>query len=295
MRTGRMFMDILKCEAFIRAVEAGSFSAAAEKWEYTPSGVTRMVNALEVELGFALLARTRKGVALTSNGERMLPVLRELVRWNEQAFQLSAEIQGLAVGNLTIGTYYSVASCWLPKVIKQFEEGYPAIRMNIQEAGNVQLMAMLEEHRIDCCFLSDSVCPKAEWIPLREDRMVVWLPKNHPKAGLGEFPLEDINGAPFIHAMPGRCTDVDLLLERDRLTPDIRFTTIDDATAFAMVEAGLGISMDNELSTQRMKGDVVTLPFTPPRTITIGIAVPSLANASPATKKFIACAKRMLL
>lgn len=287
-------MDIIKCEALLRAVDAGSFSAAAEAWGYTPSGVTRMVNALEADLGFPLLARTHKGVALTADGERMLPVFRELVRWNEQAYQLSAEIRGLAVGNLTIGTYYSVAICWLPKIIKKFQEDYPGIRINTMEATNIELIALLEAHRLDCCFFSEYPSINSDWIPLKEDRLVAWLPKDHPKAGLPAFPLQDINGASFIIPMQGHDTDVDRLLKQEGLSPDIRFTTADENTTFAMVEAGLGISLNNELTTKKLMGEVVVKPLDPPRSVLIGIAVPSLADASPAAKKFIAYAKQMI-
>lgn len=286
-------MDIIKCEAFLQAVDSGSLSAAAEKWGYTPSGITRMVNALEAELGFPLLARSRKGVVLTADGTRLLPIIREMVRWNEQARQISAEIRGLAIGNLAIGTYYSVAAAWLPGIIKTFQADYPAIRINALTRGKSDLLAWLAERRVDCCFFSE--CDfNGDWIPLARDEMVALLPRDHPKANLPAFPLSDINGAPFIQILPGFETDVDDLLAREGLTPDIRFTAFDDYTAYSMVSAGLGISLDNKLTSQNWHQDVAVLPLNPPRYITLGLAVPSLKDASPALTKFIACTKRVI-
>ena len=49
-------MDTEKCRALLAVLEARSLSAAAEKLDYTPSGLSRMRAALEQELGFPLLS-----------------------------------------------------------------------------------------------------------------------------------------------------------------------------------------------------------------------------------------------
>ena len=72
-------MESSRCRAFITAAETGSFSKAAEILNYTPSGVSQLVTALENELGFKLLRRSRRGVSVTQNGERMIPLIKEFV------------------------------------------------------------------------------------------------------------------------------------------------------------------------------------------------------------------------
>ena len=286
-------MDILKCEAFLKAVDTGSLSQAAMELGYTPSGVTRMVNALEAELGFPLLSRNSKGVTVTTDGGRMLPILREMVRCNELAFQTSAEIRGLSVGNLMIGAFYSVASSWLPKIIKAFQADYPKIYVNTLECSDDVLLEWLEEGRIDCCFFSNGNA-NSDWIPLKMDKVVVWLPKDHPNANLAAFPIRDFAGAPYIETMQGSDPLIKSLAELDEFSPDVRFTTRDFYTTYAMVSAGLGISVNNELLGKNWSGDVVILPLDPPRYLPIGIVVKSLKDASPATKKFIDCARRLM-
>ena len=61
-------MDTEKCRALLAVLEAGSLSAAAEKLDYTPSGLSRMMAALEQELGFPLLSRSHSGVQPTPAG-----------------------------------------------------------------------------------------------------------------------------------------------------------------------------------------------------------------------------------
>ena len=48
------------------------------------------------------------------------------------------------------------------------------------------------------------------------------------------------------------------------------------------IAAGLGVSVDNRLISEGWPDEVVTLPFDPPQSIVLGIAVPSLREATPA-------------
>ena len=61
---------------------------------------------------------------------------------------------------------------------------------------------------------------------------------------------------------------------------------------YAMVEAGLGISLNNGLNADGWQGKVVIKPLDPPQSVIIGIAVPSMNLISPAAKKFVAFTKK---
>ena len=69
----KMDMNILKYMAFIKTVEYGSFTKAAEILNYSQSGISRMINDLEKEWNVILLERSRAGVRLTSDGTKLLP------------------------------------------------------------------------------------------------------------------------------------------------------------------------------------------------------------------------------
>lgn len=59
--------------AFIKTVEHGTFTKAAEVLNYSQSGISRMINDLEKEWKVSLLVRGRSGVKLTSDGLKLLP------------------------------------------------------------------------------------------------------------------------------------------------------------------------------------------------------------------------------
>src|SRR5215471_15689965 len=54
---------------FVRVIERGSFSAAAEELHLTPSAVSKLVTRLEDRLGARLFHRTTRRLALTPEGE----------------------------------------------------------------------------------------------------------------------------------------------------------------------------------------------------------------------------------
>lgn len=283
-------MDIIKCEAALAAAEQGSLTAAAELLGYTQSGITRMISALESEIGFPLFIRSKKGVRLTENGKIMLPLFREIVRSRQNAEQVSAEICGMIRGTLTIGCYYSISALRLPAILKEFRSRYPGVTVRMQEGGNREMSRWLNERSVDCCFCAYPEAADFDWIPVFEDELVAWLPKAHPLAHADAFPIENLEKEPFIHTSPNHDTDQDRLLAAFHLHPQTCFSTRDAFTTYNMVEAGLGISFNQRLISQKWNGEVALVPFSPPQFIPLGIAVPSLKDASPSARRFIDCA-----
>lgn len=72
-------MDTEKINLLLTAISSGSLSAAAEKLDYTPSGISRSVAAMEDEIGFPLLLRSRNGVQPTKECLKLLPSFEELL------------------------------------------------------------------------------------------------------------------------------------------------------------------------------------------------------------------------
>ena len=89
-------MDTKKLEALAAAVQYGSFTRAAEALGYTQSGMTHMMNSLERDIGFPVLLRGRGGVRLTPAGERIYPLVREVLAASQS---LDREIAPLEIAS----------------------------------------------------------------------------------------------------------------------------------------------------------------------------------------------------
>jgi len=286
-------MDTVKYKAFITTVDLGSITAAAGAMGYTQPGLTRMLNSLEKEMGCRLLKRGRNGAELTSDGRKLIPAIRELCKCQEQISQMTAEIAGLLSGEISVGSFYSIAEGWLPKLIGLFGRKYPEVRVHTFEGLADDLTLMLEENKLDCCFMSKPADYKGEWLPLKMEPIVAWLPKTHPLSGADSFPLSELEHEAFIHPAPGHDTDIDRLLHDESIEANAKYWSQDPATVFSMVESGLGISINNKLQSCKFKGNVTVIPVFPARYVELGIAVPSLKKASPAALEFIRTAEKL--
>ncbi len=287
-------MESSRCRAFIESVNEGSFTAAAEVLGYTPSGVSQLVTALENDLGVSLLTRTKKGVRVTEEGELFLKHVRSYLAQEDDIYQLAAEIKGLSVGSITIAAYPSLATNWLPELIKKFEGDYPNIRISLMEGITQEIFEWLDQGIADISFMAYTDPMPYEWIPLATDVMVAVLNYDHPMAKEKIYPLQRCNEEEFIMPALGHDTDVEALFRENGLSPHIKFSTFENPATLAMIEHGLGMSIMNELCTRLWKDKLAILPVDPPQSVAFGIALTPLHHVSPAVKKFLEYAVDML-
>lgn len=285
-------METARCRAFLAAAESGSLTRAAERLGYTPSGVSQLVGALEKELGLSLLVRGRKGVTLSPDGARLLPVVRELLGQENRLREMAAELTGLAVGSICVGAYSSILAQWMPPLLKGFRERYPGIEIQMKEGPRQVLLRWMEERQVDVAFLSRPKSTAWEWIPLQENPLLAILPRCHPLAQAEAYRLDQYDGEPFI--VPGGQEIPDTLGEDWRRKLRAFYTVSDNGAILSMVEQGIGISILNELSLRNWTCDVAAVPLSPPRSMPLGLAVPSLQDASPTVRHFVRYAIRYL-
>ena len=132
-------MSISQYEAFLKTIELGSLTKAAESLGYTQSGISHMLNALENECGLKLLVRDRSGVRITSDGQQLLPYFQGICNGQHDLSQKINEIHRLESGLVRVGTFTSVSAQWLPGMIKRFREDYPKIKFELLH-GKVQVI-----------------------------------------------------------------------------------------------------------------------------------------------------------
>lgn len=155
-------MNIQKYFAFVKTVEYGSFTKAAEILNYSQSGISRMINDLETDWKVSLLERDRSGIRLTSDGVTLLPFVRKICD-DYQALQSKIdELNGLESGLIRIGTFSSVATHWLPNIISRFQRDYPNIEYELLLGDYDEIEKWISEGRVDCGFLRIPTLRKME-------------------------------------------------------------------------------------------------------------------------------------
>jgi len=277
----------LKYMAFIKTVEYGSFTKAAEVLNYSQSGISRMINDLEKEWRITLLERNRSGVKLTSDGTRLLPYAKSLCDEYQKLQMQVDDLHGVQSGIIRIGTFSSVATHWLPSIIKSFQKDYPGIDYELLLGDYTEIEEWISEGRVDCGFLRLPTNPDFETISLQRDKLLAILPVNHPLANFDKVPLAALCDEPFMLLEKGAKAEISELFERNNLTPRVHFTTWDDYAVMSMVESGLGISILPELILKRIPYNIVARELDVPAYRDIALALREQKTASLAVKKFI--------
>lgn len=282
-----MDMNILKYLAFIKTVEYGSFTKAAEILNYSQSGISRMINDLEKEWEITLLERNRSGVKLTSDGSRLLPYAKGLCNEYQKLQIQIDDLHGVQSGIIRIGTFSSVATHWLPNIIKAFQRDYPGIDYELLLGDYTEIEKWISEGRVDCGFLRLPTKPEFETILLARDKLLAILPENHPLVGCEKVPIAALCDEPFMLLEKGAKAEISEVFERNSLTPKVHFTTWDDYAIMSMAESGLGISILPELILKRIPYRIVAKELDVPAYRDIALALRERKTASLAVKKFL--------
>lgn len=279
-------MSIAKYEAFLRIVETGSLSAAAEALGYTQSGVSHMLLSLEKELGLRLITRSRAGIHLTAAGETLLPAVRALLSSNERLTQVIAALHGMDAGVVRIGAFTSVAVHWLPGIIKVFQTEYPKIEFQLMNGDYHDVEHWLHNHEVDLGFVRLPFDASYRCTPLFEDRLLAILPPDHRFASAERFPIRQAAREPFISLPESSAQDTRAVLDAAGVTPHIKFYTRDDYAIIAMVANGLGMSIVPELLLSGRTEKIAIKELDTPSSRTIGLALRSADAIGPAAQKF---------
>ncbi len=255
-------MSVDKYMIFNKVVKSGSFTKAAELMGYTQSGISHAINSLEEEFGFKLLQRSRSGVKVTSEGEYVLRSIKEIVAWEEQLKQTVAAINGVVTGKIRIGTFESVSIHWMPQILKAFLTDYPNIEFEMIDGDYTQIEAWILERKIDCGFINFSIeNPALKITPLKEDRLLLVLPKGHPLEESSSISIREINGESFVLPGEGMNYDVGKLIGDYSLDLNVRYRTKNDHATLAMVANGLGISILPQMFLEEHSSNVVIKEF----------------------------------
>lgn len=165
--------QIKSLQAFVAAVDTGSFMAAAEKLHTVQSNISAHIKKLEQELDASLLNR-QKGVQLTAAGRQLLTHARLLLQQHQQLQTLFDGSNSSSAGSLLLGSMETTLAVRLPEVLAEFCQLMPSVDVQITAAPSADLMRALESGRIDAAFVAGRQ-PGDHWLqrPVFEETLVL--------------------------------------------------------------------------------------------------------------------------
>ncbi|MBQ9720790.1 MAG: LysR family transcriptional regulator [Oscillospiraceae bacterium] len=290
-------MDTKKIHALLVAVDRGSLTAAATELGYTQSGLTHMMNSLEDELGLNLLVRSKNGVRLSPAGQELLPMMRTLTEGAEALEQTADRLRQRSFSTLRLGAYTSVTRQWLPAILAAFRQVSPDTDVSIDVGGILDIYDKIKNDQLDCAIVSyhETMCQGLHYIPLRDDPLVAVLPGDAGLSG-GAYPVQRFSGQEFLMPNAGFDLDINPIFNqgREKITPRLRYTNLDDPAIVSMVSHGLGVSILSDLVMQDMSDQVLSVPLDPPAFRSLGIATSERRQGDKNIRRFIKCAQSVI-
>jgi DNA-binding transcriptional LysR family regulator len=114
-------------QAFVAVADLQGFAAAARKLGLSPSGVTRLIAALEDRLGARLLQRTTRSVTLTDVGARYLERARRILADVEEAENSAQAERTRPSGRLVVSAPVGFGRLHVSPVMSAYLKRYPEV------------------------------------------------------------------------------------------------------------------------------------------------------------------------
>lgn len=198
-KEGGFYLDIRQLQYLIEVARWKSFTKAAEALYITQPTISKTMKAMEEELGVTLFDRTGKKMALTDAGEIIVNQAQQIVT---SFYNLTAELddlRNLKQGNIRIGLPPMVGASFFPRVIGQFHNQYPEIKIQLFEDGAKRVELDVMNGLLD---VGVAVLPTTQEglqsIPFVEEKLKLVLHPSHPLAHRKEVRLSELAEDAFV-------------------------------------------------------------------------------------------------
>ncbi len=274
-----------KYEILFETLRIGSITRAAEQLNYTQSGLTYTLNAIETDLGIAILNRTHKGVSLTEAGKALEPYLMDVINSEKALRSQIRELNFSESERIRIGAIQSIAKYCLPQIIMEFRQLYPNANIIFRVCGGGELPRLVENKEIDIGIVDITNAGDLDCITLQEEEIYIAVPASWdlPVTDHG-LSLETLYDKPMLFlANPN---NAGVMVMKNKPVDKILVSS-DGDTILSMVHAGMGFSMLSKRFLADCPDGVNMYPADPPIKRTIGVIANSIKELHPLARKFV--------
>lgn len=184
---------------FITVAEELNFSRAAERLNMAQPPLSQQIKQLENELGVQLFKRNNRMVQLTDAGKVFLKEARTILMQIEYAIQTTQLAEEGKFGELRIGFVGSATDGIFVEKIKDFHQQYPLVHLRLLELTSSEQLDALYSKKIDLGLMRPQIINQTlQSVIIAEERLVLALSEQHPKASKEAISIQDVANEPFI-------------------------------------------------------------------------------------------------
>ena len=229
-----------------------SFTKAADSLHMTQPAVTFQVRQLEEYFNTRLFDRTHNKISLTDVGEIVFVYSEQILGLYREMDNDIRALTGEIIGVLVIGASTTVAEYMLPRLLGEFQELFPDVKLRLRVSNSLGIVHMIENNDIDVGIVESPVGNKSLSVEACwQDNLVVIVSPDHPLASEESVHVNELKKYPFVSREEGsgtRSVLCDYLEENDMTINDLNLS-MEFGSPEAIknaVESGLGISVVSE-------------------------------------------------
>jgi len=276
--------------ALLRALaEERSVTRAAERLDIPQPTASRWLAGIAADLGLPLVAKSGRGITLTSTGRRLAESADRALAVLESGWRQAIDEADPERGLVVLGFLHTMGGVRVPELLRGFRAEHPRVRFELTQGAHDSMLDRLRRGEIDLVLTAPLPAedPALATHELYRERLVLVVGKDHRLAGRGRVRLSELAGEQFVGLAAGyglrRITDA--LLAEAGVTPRIAFQGEEVDTLRGLVAAGLGVALLPSAEPAAIAG-TVELPLWPKPTRRIGLVWMIDRPLTPAARSF---------
>ncbi len=272
-------MNFRQLEAFRHVISTGTTKEAASRMFVSQPAISRLINALEEDVGFTLFNRLKGRLQPTAAGVRFYEAVEQNFLGLERLDQTAARIRRSEPRELKIACTPALSATLLPVAIKAYRVHNPKILINIDTVIVTGLLERLQQMRVDLAVtLAFPAIIGIEVETLLETENYCAMPISHPLASKDVITPEDLVGIPLLKPLPtGPLTweeEEQVFLEAG-VEPRYIAAYHTSHTGYALIAQGLCVGLMEPFAAQHWRREVMLRPFRPRVKLSYAMAYPS--------------------
>lgn len=240
-------MNLAAFEAFVKVMETGSISVAADQLFITQPAVTKRIHSLEEYFGVKLFESAGRGVQATHAAHSLLPKVKNWLNELGDIHHTLSHEQTQVQGRLKVGTSHHIGLHHLPSPLKHFVQQFPQVTLDVHFVDSEQAHEQVLAGDLELAFLTlpPSGDERLNYITIWNDPLVFVAAPFHPIAQKEHLTLQDLIEYPsLLPAAQTYTAQITLAeFEKQGLKPKITMSNNPLESIRMLVSIGLGWSV----------------------------------------------------
>lgn len=199
-------MTITQLKYVLAVAENQNFTKAAQKAFVTQPTLSMQIQKLEDELEILIFDRSKKPIALTSVGEKIVEQARNIVNEADRMQDIVDQEKGFVGGIFKLGIIPTVMPTLLPMFLRNFTKKYPKVQLKIEELTTDEIITKINDGHLDAAIAATPLQQeKIKERVLYYEPFVGYIPESHRLSSMKKIDSTDLELDDMLLLEDGHC------------------------------------------------------------------------------------------